>query len=87
MTIQFFAKAYAKLCRPNPACNWWAKPKTARALAMLRALRPQVAVLDVDMPQMDGVSVARAMQQENLSIAVVLLTMHRNEQFFQQFSV
>ena len=54
---------------------------------MLRALRPQVAVLDIDMPQMDGVSVARAMQQENLSIAVVLLTMHRNEQFFQQFSV
>src|SRR5438445_3028364 len=54
----------------------------ARALAMLRALRPQVAVLDVDMPQMDGISVARAMQQENLSTAIVLLTMHRNEHFF-----
>jgi DNA-binding NarL/FixJ family response regulator len=54
----------------------------ARALTLLRALRPQVAVLDVDMPQLDGISVARAVQQENLSIAIVLLTMHRHERFF-----
>jgi DNA-binding NarL/FixJ family response regulator len=53
-----------------------------RALAMLRDLRPQVAVLDVDMPQLDGISVARAVQQENLSTAIVLLTMHRHEHFF-----
>jgi two-component system, NarL family, response regulator DegU len=54
----------------------------ARALSMLRALRPQVAVLDVDMPQLDGISIARAVQQENLSTAIVLLTMHRHEQYF-----
>lgn len=54
----------------------------ARALAMLRASRPQVAVLDVDMPQLDGISVARHVQQEDLSTAIVLLTMHRNERFF-----
>jgi DNA-binding NarL/FixJ family response regulator len=54
----------------------------ARALSMLRALRPQVAVLDVDMPQLDGISVARAVQQENLSTAIVLLTMHRHEDYF-----
>lgn len=54
----------------------------ARALSMLRALGPQVAVLDVDMPQLDGISVARAVQQENLPTALVLLTMHRHEQYF-----
>ena len=54
----------------------------ARALALIKELRPQVAVLDVDMPQLDGVSVARTVQQENLSTAIVLLTMHRNERFF-----
>ena len=54
----------------------------ACALSALQALRPQVAVLDVDMPQLDGISVARAAQQENLPTAIVLLTMHRNERFF-----
>jgi DNA-binding NarL/FixJ family response regulator len=54
----------------------------ARALSMLRALRPQVAVLDVDMPELDGISVARAVQQENLPTAIVLLTMHRHEDYF-----
>ncbi|HEX4946041.1 MAG TPA: response regulator transcription factor [Blastocatellia bacterium] len=54
----------------------------ARALSLLRELRPQVAVLDVDMPQLDGISVARALQQEGLPTAIVLLTMHRNERFF-----
>ena len=54
----------------------------ARALTMLRALRPQVAVLDVDMPQIDGINVARAAQQENLSTPNILLTMPRHEHFF-----
>ena len=54
----------------------------ASALALLRDLRPQVAVLDVDMPQLDGISVARAAQQEKLATAIVLLTMHRHEQYF-----
>jgi DNA-binding NarL/FixJ family response regulator len=54
----------------------------ASALTRLRELRPQVAVLDVDMPQLDGISVARAVQQEGLPTAIVLLTMHRNERFF-----
>ena len=53
-----------------------------RALSLVRELRPQVAVLDVDMPQLDGVSVARTVQQEKLPTAIVLLTMHRNERFF-----
>jgi DNA-binding NarL/FixJ family response regulator len=54
----------------------------ARALSMLRALRPQVAVLDVDMPELDGIGVARAVRQENLPTAIVLLTMHRHEDYF-----
>jgi DNA-binding NarL/FixJ family response regulator len=54
----------------------------ARALQAIRMRLPRVAVLDVDMPQKDGISVARAVKEEGLPVAVVLLTMHRNERFF-----
>jgi DNA-binding NarL/FixJ family response regulator len=43
---------------------------------------PQVAVLDIDMPRMDGLAVARAVKDAGLPVAVVLLTMHRNERLF-----
>lgn len=53
-----------------------------RALDTIRTQLPQVAVLDVDMPQQDGLSVARAIREARLPVAIVLLTMHRNERFF-----
>lgn len=52
------------------------------ALEMIRAHCPRVAVLDVDMPGKDGIAVARAIKESRLPVAVVLLTMHRNERFF-----
>ena len=53
-----------------------------RALEEIRAQLPQVAVLDVDMPKRDGITVARAVKDEKLPVAIILLTMHRNERFF-----
>ena len=52
------------------------------ALAQMRALQPQVAVLDVDMPQRDGFAVMRSVLAEKLSCAVVFLTMYKEERFF-----
>ena len=43
---------------------------------------PQVAVLDVDMPRKDGLAVTRAVKEARLAVAIVLLTMHRNERLF-----
>jgi two-component system, NarL family, response regulator DegU len=52
------------------------------ALAKLRSLKPQIAVLDVDMPKRDGLGVMRAVKEENLPCAVVFLTMYKEERFF-----
>jgi len=49
------------------------------ALALIRARKPDVAVLDLDMPRRDGLAILRAMNDERLETAVVLLTMHRDE--------
>jgi len=52
------------------------------AWASIQQERPQVAVLDVDMPGRDGLAVAKAVKEARLPVAVVLLTMHRNERLF-----
>jgi DNA-binding NarL/FixJ family response regulator len=52
------------------------------ALAGVRQHQPDVAVLDVDMPGMDGFDVVRALRQEKLAVEVVFLTMHKDEDIF-----
>lgn len=52
------------------------------ALARIRELRPDVALLDINMPQQSGIEVARALQREQLNTRVVFLTMHRDEATF-----
>lgn len=52
------------------------------ALTNLRTLKPQVAVLDVDMPKRDGFAVLNAVREENLPSSVILLTMYKEERFF-----
>jgi DNA-binding NarL/FixJ family response regulator len=42
-----------------------------------------VAVLDIDMPEQDGFSVARAVRQHGLGVEIVFLTIHREEELFQ----
>jgi len=46
------------------------------ALAMARAHRPDVAVLDLQMPGLDGIAVAEALRSELPSCASVLVTSH-----------
>jgi DNA-binding NarL/FixJ family response regulator len=52
------------------------------ALLQIAEQRPDVAVLDIDMPKKDGFDVVRAMGQRKLSSGVVFLTMHKDEELF-----
>lgn len=51
------------------------------ALACIRTLQPDVAVLDIDMPPPDGMAVARRVQEERLPVELIFLTMHNEEEF------
>lgn len=54
------------------------------ALVQLRQLRPEVAVLDIDMPLLDGFSVAQALLEEAPAIKVIFLTVHSEESFLKK---
>jgi len=48
------------------------------ALALIESLRPDVAVLDVSMPEMTGIEVVRRIVDAGLATQVILLTMHED---------
>ncbi len=50
------------------------------ALACIRTLHPDVAVLDIDMPPPDGLAVARQVREERLPVETIFLTMHNEEE-------
>jgi DNA-binding NarL/FixJ family response regulator len=52
------------------------------AMDGLRRLKPNVAVLDVDMPKMDGFAIAGVVKEEMLPTAIIILTMYKEERFF-----
>jgi DNA-binding NarL/FixJ family response regulator len=54
----------------------------AAALTLIQTHQPQVAVLDMDMPQLDGLGVAHALREQHSPTSVVFLTMHKDEATF-----
>jgi DNA-binding NarL/FixJ family response regulator len=54
----------------------------AEALALIRAHSPRVAVLDIEMPRLDGFGVARAARAEGLATGIIFLTVYRDEELF-----
>ena len=51
------------------------------AIGLIEKVLPDVAVLDVGMPNADGFEVARVLQQKRLNVKMIFLTMHQDERF------
>lgn len=54
------------------------------ALQQLQEHRPDIAILDVDMPKKNGLEVAKAVQELGLTTSVIILTMYKDEYFFNE---
>ena len=52
------------------------------ALAEIERLKPNIVILDSDMPKVDGLTVARIIQEKNLPTLPIFLTMHKDEAIF-----
>lgn len=54
------------------------------ALAGILELKPEIAVLDIDMPGMNGLDLADRLLGKDISVKVVILTSYKEESFFNR---
>jgi RNA polymerase sigma factor (sigma-70 family) len=51
------------------------------AVALAKSLRPDVVIMDIGMPNLNGIEAAGQMTQENPELAVMILSMHPDETY------
>jgi DNA-binding NarL/FixJ family response regulator len=56
----------------------------AVALQMIRELKPGIAILDIEMPEINGLEIARVLQSEKSNTNIVILTMYKDEEYFNE---
>jgi DNA-binding NarL/FixJ family response regulator len=54
------------------------------AVTLIQEHQPDIALLDLDMPRLDGFSVVRRLRDLSLATRVIILTMHQDELHFNE---
>ncbi|MCX7984236.1 MAG: response regulator transcription factor [Bacteroidetes bacterium] len=54
------------------------------AYRLIEELRPDVAVLDIEMPGMTGLDIAKKIQKLSVAVDVIFLTMYKDEDMFNE---
>ena len=57
-------------------------PDGQEALRLLTSLRPQITIVDIDMPRLSGLETLREIRKLPFPVKVVILTMYREEDMF-----
>jgi len=52
------------------------------ALEKLGTLKPEIAIVDIDMPRLNGLQTIRAIRDRSIPVKIIVLTMYREEDMF-----
>jgi DNA-binding NarL/FixJ family response regulator len=51
------------------------------AVSLVKTLKPEVVVMDIGMPNLNGIEAAHQMTEENPALAIVIVSMHSDESY------
>ncbi len=58
----------------------------ARALELIEDVAPDIAIVDVDMPVMDGIDLVKMLRKNRVSIEIIYLTIHKDRSLLRSLS-
>ncbi len=75
-------KGITDLIVETPGLEWVGSAENGqKALEKIRAIQPDIAVLDIEMPYLSGMEVAKTLIEENSKTSIILLTLFKDESF------
>ncbi|HXS98468.1 MAG TPA: response regulator transcription factor [Candidatus Limnocylindrales bacterium] len=82
---EFIRRGIRAVLEKQPNCEIVGEAADGREAVQLAATsRPDIAILDVTMPELNGFDATRQMLQENPNIKVLVLSMHESEQIVRE---
>ncbi len=73
------------LLEAQPDLHVVGEARTGRStVEQVTAVQPDIVVLDISMPDMDGLKACHLIRQQHPDIQVLILTMHESEEYFLQ---
>ena len=58
----------------------------AEALQLVTQIKPDIAILDIEMPILNGVEVAKKIKENNFTTKIIFLTLHKEKSFFEEIN-
>ena len=55
-----------------------------RTLELIEQCNPDIMIIDIDMPKLNGLEVARIVKKRKLAVGLIILTMYEKETFFNR---
>jgi DNA-binding NarL/FixJ family response regulator len=82
---QIFREGIVRLIEKQKEYNVVADEGNGRvAYEKIRKLQPDIAVLDINMPEMNGYEIAKKLNSADSKIKVIMLTMNTEEEYFTE---
>jgi DNA-binding NarL/FixJ family response regulator len=80
-----FRKGLCEVIAENPALRVVQETSDgAEALRLIQELQPAMAILDIHMPKLSGLQVIRSLWERQFPVKIILLTMHEDEDLFNE---